>query len=220
MNTRSQNKPSCVEYWSIPDERQKFIEYSKRVKRDLFSTIRFFKRPPSQFPVSTAIQIYKEFKATRVFDPFCGWGDRCLASMACDIDYIGIDSNVRLKEPYTNLVNRFDSESKVDIHFMSAQDYDIDNETFDLVFTSPPFYFKNGKLTEEYNLCMTDYKVFMKTVLIPVVKRCLNKGVWVCLYIPKNMYEELKIIFGEAQREVRFNTPGHRENIIYCWKKL
>ena len=54
--------------------------------------------PPAQFPPFLAGQIYKYFDATNILDPYAGWGDRCIAAMALDINYIGIDSNTHLEK--------------------------------------------------------------------------------------------------------------------------
>jgi hypothetical protein len=48
---------------------------------------------PFQFPPYVAGMVYRYFNAKNVFDPYTGWGDRCLGEMVLGINYIGCDSN-------------------------------------------------------------------------------------------------------------------------------
>jgi hypothetical protein len=93
----------------------------------------------------------------------------------------------------------------------------------DIVFSSPPFF--DGNLVEEYPGTESDYEIFMRKSLVPIMKRCLAAKIWVCLYIPTNMYNDLKKEFGSAKKKFKFvakmnnlNGAYSNSNIIYCWK--
>ena len=93
----------------------------------------------------------------------------------------------------------------------------------DIVFSSPPFF--DGNLVEEYPGTESDYEMFMRTSLVPIMRRCLVAKIWVCLYIPTNMYNDLKKVFGSAKKKFKFvakmnnlNGAYSNSNIIYCWK--
>jgi hypothetical protein len=93
----------------------------------------------------------------------------------------------------------------------------------DIVFSSPPFF--DGNLVEEYPGTESDYEMFMRTSLVPIMRRCLAAKIWVCLYIPTNMYNDLKKVFGSAKKKFKFvakmnnlNAAYSNSNIIYCWK--
>ena len=93
----------------------------------------------------------------------------------------------------------------------------------DIVFSSPPFFDEN--LVEEYPETESDYETFMRTSLVPIMRRCLAAKIWVCLYIPTNMYNDLKKVFGSAKKKFKFvakmnnlNGAYSNSNIIYCWK--
>ena len=93
----------------------------------------------------------------------------------------------------------------------------------DIVFSSPPFF--DGNLVEEYPGTESDYEMFMRTSLVPIMRRCLAAKIWVCLYIPTNMYNDLKKEFGSAKKKFKFvakmnnlNGAYSNSNIIYCWK--
>jgi hypothetical protein len=78
---------------------------------------------------------------------------------------------------------------------------------------------------EEYPGTESDYEMFMRTSLVPIMRRCLAAKIWVCLYIPTNMYNDLKKVFGSAKKKFKFvakmnnlNGAYSNSNIIYCWK--
>jgi len=91
MSTPSQGKISCVDFWK--GNKKKIISYyNEHSDKDLYRVIRFFNHPPSHFPMLVAATIYKLFNSSKIFDPFAGWGDRCLAAMSLNLDYTGVDS--------------------------------------------------------------------------------------------------------------------------------
>lgn len=216
MNTPGFNRPSSIEYWL--KNKENIIKFSNSQGRDYFSTVNYFNHAPSQFPVVTAGLVYKLFGATRVFDPYAGWGDRCLAAMAMDIDYIGIDCNKNLKKPFQKMTKFYKTNSNVKIIIKQAEKVKLAELDFDLVFTSPPFW-RQDKMLEVYNHCPQDYTNFLSKSLIPIVNECLKRGVWVCLYIPDNMYMDVKRIIGPCQKAIKFKTNRTTVETIYCWHK-
>ena len=100
---RSSNcKMSAIEYWNTPKGKKATLTNSSKHNRDIFNSLVFLSHAPAQFPIVAAGKLYKYFNANTVFDPYAGWGDRCLAAMATDIDYIGVDSNKNLEKSYKN----------------------------------------------------------------------------------------------------------------------
>jgi 16S rRNA G966 N2-methylase RsmD len=246
MNTQGFNRPKTTDYWL--KSMNKVKKFSKQQNRDLFSTLNFFNHSPSQFPIMTACILYRYFNATKILDPYAGWGDRCLAAMALDLDYVGIDSNKKLKKPYKKMIKKYPSKSKVKIYNkkselilssseLNKQNSPIKKSDFNLIFTSPPFWRKVGKknisksntvwggradllttpikLLEIYDGCECDYDKFMNESLIPLMKQF--KNIWICLYIPNCMYNDLQKIFGNANKKIIFKTSNVRFANIYCW---
>jgi DNA modification methylase len=216
MNTSGIGRPSTIQYWN--KNYNNVIKFSNRIGRDLFSTLNYFNHSPSQFPIVAASLIYQYFGATKVLDPYAGWGDRCLAAMATGIDYIGIDCNKALKQPYNNLKKFYKTNSNVSIMIDKCENVDIENLDFDFVFTSPPFWTK-GKMIERYRNIEVDRSDFMNTSLMPVFKKCVSFGIWVCLYIPDDMYQDLQKIHGSANIILEFKITNSKIGKIYCWKK-
>ena len=189
-----------------------------------------------------------------VQDFYSGWGNRMLGAMALGVRYIGCDANTRLENPYTKLA-RFQSAShrrknrlpradgvykrgpeegsrplatkeQIAMYFQRSETLPtslIPAKGVDIVFSSPPFFDRG--LVEEYPETESDYETFMRTSLVPIMKRCLAAKIWVCLYIPTNMYNDLKKVFGSAKKKFKFvakmnnlNGAYSNSNIIYCWK--
>jgi len=225
LKTKSQNKESSVEYWV---KNKNYVKrFQKKYNQDLFCAIVFLSFAPSQFSPYAAGLIYKYFNATKVFDPYAGWGDRCLAAMSMNIDYIGCDSNTNLQPCYERMFKEYSkyTNSNIDMFFgYSEEVFKKIPLNVDLLFTSPPFFSDKNKLVEEYYHTETDYDKFMKTSLIPIITKCLQKNIIVCVYIPENMYKYLKEYIGRSKKIIRLSTRNDthnnkksKSNNIYCW---
>jgi DNA modification methylase len=227
LNTPSQGKISCVEFWN--KNKDKIIKYNnqKHIKNDLFSNIVFMNHAPSQFCVLIAMQIYKYFQPSKILDPFAGWGDRCLAAMAMDIDYIGIDSNPNLENAYKEMINFYPTKSEVEIIHDYCENINLSKINFDFVFSSPPYWNKKHQILEKYNKCNENYNIFLNKVLIPFITKCLkkNSNIWICLNMPEHMYKDIAKNIGECKKILYFNSGsntnsknnGKNNNIIYCY---
>lgn len=226
LATGGQGKKSPIEAWKDPRIRAHVKKQATRINyQRLQDALRLFlPMMCKQFHPFQAGAIYKYFDAKSVFDPYAGWGDRCVAAMAMGIPYTGVDSNPNLVGPYQNMIKFYSATNTVFINDKS-ENVAIEKLDFDVVLTSPPFWKdKNKKMIETYNGAETNFTKFMETSMIPVMKRCLQKGKWFCLYIPNDMFEDLVKIFGPA--DLIFVTAFQSSKIhkqtqnkcIYCWK--
>ena len=248
LRVRSQNKPSAINYWK---KNHKYVmRYNSN--NDMFGRVVFLSFAPSEFSAYAAGAVYAYFmrlldKTPETFtvqDFYSGWGNRMLGAMALGVRYIGCDANTRLEKPYAKLaaqavdrsksVARFAPSSRGDssplrgptLYFQRSETLPaslIPAKGVDIVFSSPPFF--DGNLVEEYPGTESDYETFMRTSLVPIMKRCLAAKIWVCLYIPTNMYNDLKKVFGSAKKKFAFiakmnnlNGAYSNSNVIYCWK--
>jgi 16S rRNA G966 N2-methylase RsmD len=221
MHTVCNNRPSTVEYWNR--KKENVTKFSLRINRDLFSTLNYFNHAPSNFPPVIASRIYKIFNAKNIFDPYAGWGDRCLAAMVNDIDYTGIDCNKNLEKPFEKMINFFKPKSNIKMFFEKSENIILKKSfsnkiKFDFVFTSPPFWNKHSKMQEIYSYSENDYHKFMTSSLIPIMKKLLLEKVWIALYIPENMYTLLSEFIGNCNIQIPFKTGRVRTDVIYCWK--
>jgi hypothetical protein len=209
LNTPSQKKKSCVSMWyRNTDKAIKYhkTRYSKR-NGDLFGTVVFMFRAPCHFAPYIAGILYKYFDA------------KSLAAMALNIDYIGIDSNPELDEPFQKLKDAYPHKSN--IKFISGRCEDYLTDECDIVFTSPPFW--NDKcMLEKYVNSETNYHRFLDNSLNPTLEYCFEKYRVTCLYINTKLYESIREKFKECDLIIIFNSPGPKNddsNHIYCWYK-
>lgn len=227
MNTRTTKRYSTLSAWN--EHKDKMLDYYLRTKKqhsDIFGAIQFLNHSPAQFCPAVAIQIYKYFNATKVLDIFAGWGDRCLSAMVLNIDYIGIDSNQNLIEPYRNLIATYRHLTTSDVSCIHSkcEDIDIDTLDFDIVLTSPPFW-ENDKPMEHYAYMEhCPMNEFMDSVFVPVLRRCMQKARWSCFYMPYHMYEYVVNMYAiECDKILSFSAGGNmsptRQDLIFCYKK-
>ena len=101
-------------------------------------------REPTQFKPSLALSMFQLFNAKNVLDFSAGWGDRLLAAIAHGVStYCGYDPNKELKSGHTEIVERYASSSQsIELHYVPFDGSDAQPKqgSFDLVFTSPPFF--------------------------------------------------------------------------------
>lgn len=211
---------SWYEQWKNPVRRKKLNEFAARLvvikkltplraQRDAMSlqwgTINTM-RP------AAALDFYRKYNATRVLDFTAGWGARMVAAIAADIDYIGIDSNTKLKPGYDKILTALKpfKKSKVKLHFKKAEDVDFSKlGYYDLVFTSPPYEYlevyedmKNYENTAKIKQPSSSTKIkkgdsagFYDDFIVPTIKNAykyLPRGKWLCLNIPDLMYDKIK----------------------------
>ena len=105
----------------------------------------------SQFKPNAAKALYDYFDVKNVLDFSAGWGDRLAgfyASLNTEL-YVGLDPRVenhpiyhKQAHYYDKLLTMFENEKKVFFHDSPAEDFDYSeyNDTFDIVFTSPPYF--------------------------------------------------------------------------------
>lgn len=134
----------------------------------------------TSFRPNIMCSIVAMFNATKVLDFSSGWGDRLIAAIACDVEYLGIDPNVELQKGYQDMRKFFGvSDRRFTTLVGRAQDMDslIEPErTFDLVFTSPPYfnyelYNGNEKDRDE----MKNEGVWFETFLKPSLNAAWDK---------------------------------------------
>jgi len=159
------NSPSPYRTWTTEKFRLTLFNalWSLKVKEInanvLRSTIGLRKYIASQFRPSTAKAVYDYFSAKRVLDFSAGWGDRLSGFLASKegISYTGIDPNLRLVDGYNAQVATFNKNKTVEFFHECAEDVDLGERMFDMIFTSPP-YFNIERYTQEDNQSFKRYR--------------------------------------------------------------
>lgn len=112
----------------------------------------------SQFRPSTSKAIYDHFNAKNVLDFSSGWGDRLCGFLASDaLSYVGIDPNERLFPQYEKMIEDLGIKKNINLINECAENVDLGDSKFDLVFTSPP-YFNIERYTQEENQSFKKYR--------------------------------------------------------------
>jgi hypothetical protein len=183
------------------------------------------------FKPVTAMELYSRFNPTSVLDPCMGWGGRLLGCSALDIpNYIGIDCNVTLKEPYENMVDllvRLETKTNIQLIFKDALLVNYSELEYDMVLTSPPYYnieIYQGTTRKSHE----EWNTFYKTLFAETYKH-MKIGGHFCLNINIEIYETICIdLLGEADIILPMKKKGHPKNqyckttykeFIYIWGK-
>jgi hypothetical protein len=148
-STPGNNYPSIVERWADPKLRYHVCRRFLRMKacdRVSPSVIRgalcVTGSTPSQFKPGTAKGLYELVGAQDILDFSAGWGDRlvgfCAAAGARS--YTGIDPNSALHPLYRRAAELYAGTKAVRMIDAPAEEVILGPESFDLVFTSPPYF--------------------------------------------------------------------------------
>lgn len=202
------------------NKKNKWVVY-KEIYNICISAINIFR------PI-VAMEIYSRFQPTSILDFTCGWGGRLIGACALNIPkYIGIDINQHLESGYQEMrefLNSTNCKTEIQLFFKDALQIDYTQLDYDMVFTSPPYFF-----LEKYSFnAIYDTKEEMKNKFyIPLLKKTLDSlkmGGYYCLNINKEIYEEVAVpIFGKALEEIPLKKSKRQNDykeFIYVWRKI
>lgn len=188
-----------------------------------------------------AMEIYTRFKPTSVLDFTCGWGGRLIAASVLNVaNYIGIDSNKNLAEPYQKMTEFLKSQgtkTNIQLYFEDALKIDYSTLKYDMVFTSPPYYDlemyshqpevlsgekeKNGEKEEKEKGEKKKKKNSLKTQMNenfykPLFQKTyehLQPGGTYALNINQEIYEAVCVpLWGEAQEKIPLKKSQRQNN--------
>lgn len=146
---------SPLEFWSSPNNKS-IIQFVLSKNQDmstynlreaLFSST----KECTQFKCSLVRSIIMLFNARSMLDFSAGWGDRLIGALGspCLTAYVGVDPNQDLKPGHDAIIESllpiresvFGSNGSFRIIYEPFQHCTMfENQTFDLVFTSPPYF--------------------------------------------------------------------------------
>jgi DNA modification methylase len=146
-------------------------------------------------------------------------------------NYIGIDLNQDLKEPYLKMVKllkQLGTKTKIKLMFKDALKVDYSKLDYDMVLTSPPYYnveiYEGGESKTEEEWEQEFYiPLFSKTY------KHLKKGGHYALNVPQKLYKSVCLdLFGPANIKIPLKKKAHPKNkltkkgyteYIYVWVK-
>ena len=127
-------------------EKNKFHENRLRQSIKIYSGT----QSVSNFRPTAAKLIYERFGGDVVWDMSCGWGGRLLGFLSASNtkQYIGTEPSSKTYDGLQKMVKDFSYLGKqVNIYKLGSEEYKPLKESFDLCFTSPPYFD-----TEKYSL--------------------------------------------------------------------
>ncbi len=164
--------------------------------------------------------MYRHMKATRVFDPYAGWGNRCTAAMALGIDYVGVDRNPRLVPCYDKLLSFYPHTSKIRFISGKSEEADLGDYVPDLIFSSPPFWL-NGELIERYPECEVDRNKFLQESLLPTLHKW-RPFAHIVLHVNSDLLAGIKQAIGQPTKTFKFKKmvqrSDHCSDSLFFWE--
>jgi len=175
-----------------------------------------------------AVEIYQRFKPTRILDFSAGWGGRAVGAAVCNISYFGIDINAGLHDPYNKMsafLNSNTSSSLINLLIADAVSFDYSTIVpgYDMVFTSPPYYFIEKYSHNESYMSKDDMDQKFYIPLFSNTYKYLLPGGHFVLNVNKEIYERVCLaLFGPAQQTMNCKKSKRQNNyreMIYIWTK-
>ena len=175
-----------------------------------------------------AVEVYQRFKPTRILDFSAGWGGRAVGAAVCNISYFGIDINAGLHDPYNKMsafLNSNTSSSLINLLIADAVSFDYSTIVpgYDMVFTSPPYYFIEKYSHNKSYMSKDDMdQKFYIPIFSNTYKNLLPGGHFV-LNVNKEIYERVCLaLFGPAEQIMNCKKSKRQNDyreMIYIWKK-
>jgi len=205
--------------WKLIDETDK---YSGKQRKECQSITG---KECTLYPFPIGIKVLQMFKPRKWLDPCAGWGDRLRCAISYGCEYLGIDTNKDMESAYEKIIDELGDPKKVQVKIGRFQNIRI-NETYDLIFTSPPFYTKelysHMKVWESIHEFMTEF-------LRPLLRksfRLLDKKGHLVLYIEDKGVDSFIPLMKEYANELGFIYEGafyyeaSTPRPYYVWKKI
>lgn len=132
----------------------------------------------AQYPPAVAKSLYNLFEAKDVLDFSMGWGDRLAGFHASNAkSYTGIDPNEEVMKNYPRQNELYETYKKTKFIQAPAEDVDLRDSEFDMVFTSPPYFHVERYAddeTQSWKRYGNDIDVWLGDFLFPVLEKCWN----------------------------------------------
>ena len=184
-----------------------------------------------------AVEVYAKYKPSVVLDPCAGWGGRAVGAAVCGENvkhYFGIDVNQSLQIPYQNMCAFLNSRCKskstlyprirMTIADAVAYDYSQIEPRYDMVFTSPPYYFiEKYSHNPFYNNSKDEMDQEFYVPLFSQTYLHLLPGGCMALNVNREIYERVCVrLFGPAHQTMNCKKSKRQNDyreMIYIWIK-
>ena len=174
------------------------------------------------------MEIYAKYQPLCVLDFCAGWGGAVTAAAALNVPrYVGIEINTDLREPYQRLcafLQDQGTQTEMDLRFQDALTVDYAAIEYDLVFTSPPYYFiQKYKHNKEYKKGKDEMDAVFYRPLFLSVYRHLKPGGHFILNVNQEVYNRVCVDLLGPAHETGIYKKSKRQNnyqeTVYRWTK-
>lgn len=192
-----------IEMWDR--ERPRIVELARtkdgpnagpyEIRNAVFS----FTKESNPFRPTIALAIYSMMNVKTILDMSSGWGDRLIGAMAwarrsgqSGIRYQGYDPFASLQTRYSAMINDFGGDSPEEkgrfvVTCSPFEESPIETDTFDLAFTSPPYFdFEEYGLNSDYSR-LTEDQVFQTTRSGQSIVRYPKEKSWIDGFLKPTM---------------------------------
>ena len=179
-----------------------------------------------------AVEVYAKYKPSVVLDPCVGWGGRAVGAAVCENvkHYFGIDINQSLQIPYQNMCaflnSKLDLSPRIHMTIADAVTYDYSQiePRYDMVFTSPPYYFiEKYNHNKTYSNSKDEMDQEFYTPLFSQTYLHLLPGGCMALNVNREIYERVCVrLFGPAHQTMNCKKSKRQNDyreMIYIWIK-
>lgn len=147
VKVRKQSKNDAFEIWKDSKKRygvlKMFVYYKNDIQnKSLINKFLLKGNGVYSFRISSSKALFDHFKPKTVYDFSSGWGDRLIAALASSSVecYIGNDPNKKVHDIYKHILSTLGKQGKrLNFYKNNAENF-IPKETYDFVFTSPPYF--------------------------------------------------------------------------------
>jgi 16S rRNA G966 N2-methylase RsmD len=202
----------------------------------------------TNYKLSYLLGIMDFFKPKKWLDMSAGWGDRLMSAIISGVKrYVGVDPNPCMQPYYKQMVQDlipYNEQNNYEVILGKAEDVKLPNETFDFIFTSPPFFtFEiynekgiNKELQSTFNFkTVNDW---LKNFLYKMIDNAWNHlevGGNFVLYIedkpgyrfissmikyfeskPGSVYDG---IIYQVPYSMKYGNIGKKGHTLYCWHR-
>jgi 16S rRNA G966 N2-methylase RsmD len=172
------------------------------------------------------MEIYSKYGAKRVLNPCAGWGGSAVAACALKLAaFYGVEINNDLSEPYDNMVSYLKTKSatQFDIRICDALTVDYLTMSYDMVFTSPPYYSIEKYANNAQYVSKKDMDDKFYKPLFQITYNGLQPGGHYIINVCKEVYENvLKGLIGDAHETFPLKKSKRQNDyteMVYVWKK-
>jgi hypothetical protein len=177
-----------------------------------------------------------ELSGKKWLDISAGWGDRLIAAMALDMDYVGFDPNIELKPGHTEMIKRFGNPNKHHIIYEPFEKAIIPEGPYDVILTSPPYFTIEEYAPEQEGQSIVSYPNFNQW-MVKFLFTSLNKswnnlkeGGYLILHLgdaktiatseAANIYIENYLLGASWEGVIGLQGEAGFPRPVWVWKKL